>query len=75
MEIGKFCGEFRVNDMGMMLKEISPNNFKALSAFEHGRSTNISHVLNYFNNCQTTELEEKFLAGLSATIRGLKNVK
>ena len=73
MKIGEFCGTFRTNEMGLLLRELAPTQVKALSAFEHGRSTNLEHILNYFNNCQTPELEEKFLQGLCATIKGIKH--
>ena len=46
--IGKYCRKFRITELECSLKDIEGNeNIKALSAFEHGKSSNINHLF-YF---------------------------
>lgn len=45
--IGKYCREYRKNK-GVTLREVEGSDFiKSLSAFESGRSSNISHFFKY----------------------------
>lgn len=69
--IGKYCRYYRMNVLKMTLKEVEGSfNVKALSSFEHGRSTNINHLLKYVKCCRTKEEKLDFLQGLITTIEG-----
>lgn len=69
--IGKYCRKFRITELECSLKDIEGNeNIKALSAFEHGKSSNINHLLKYVKYCKTMEQKERFVQGLITTIRG-----
>lgn len=69
--IGKYCRYYRMHVLEMTLKEIEGSeNIKALSSFEHGRSTNLEHLLKYVKQCKTHEQKIKFLQGLIKTIEG-----
>lgn len=63
--IGKYCRKFRINELEMTLKEVEGSeNVKTLSSFEHGRSSNLKHLLKYVKACKTREQKLKFLQGL-----------
>lgn len=65
VKIGKYCRKFRINELEMTLKEVEGNtNIKTLSSFEHGRSSNLKHLLKYVKACKTKEQKLKFLQGL-----------
>ena len=54
MELNKFCKHFREEVLQITLKEMENRtgiNLKTLSAFEHGRSTNINHLISYYKIC------------------------
>lgn len=54
MKINKFCKNFREEVLKITLKEMEIKtgvNLKTLSAFEHGRSTNINHLISYYEIC------------------------
>ena len=54
--IGKLCREYRMIHLQATLKDIEGNeNIKSLSSFEHGRSSNINHVIKYVEYCETKE--------------------
>ena len=72
MTIGRFCGDFRTNVLKLMLKDLAPNNIKALSAFENGRSSNMHHLTTYFNRCDATQ-EEQFVKTLAQALKEIKN--
>lgn len=47
VKIGKFCREFR-NEIGVPLRDVAgPELLKNVSAFEHGRSSNIVYLFYY----------------------------
>lgn len=61
-----FCKEFRSEYLGITLKEIQDIYgipFKALSAFENGRSTNINHLNTYYLLCKTQADRNEFIKG------------
>ena len=63
--IGKYCRYYRMNVLKKTLKEVEGSfNVKALSAFEHGRSTNINHLLKYVKSCKNYEQKIEFLQGI-----------
>ena len=56
LNIGLFCRNFRVMVLHKKLREFeTKTNIKTLSAFEHGRSTNMKHMFTYIDNCDTSE--------------------
>lgn len=65
VKIGKYCRKFRINELEMTLKEVEGSaNVKTLSSFEHGRSSNLKHLLKYVKACKTKEQKLNFLQGL-----------
>lgn len=58
-----------MNVLELTLKEVEGNeNIKTLSSFEHGRSTNLEHLLKYVKQCKTQEQKLDFLQGLITRI-------
>lgn len=54
MKINRFCKQFREEILKITLQEMENKtgiNLKTLSAFEHGRSTNINHLNSYYKIC------------------------
>lgn len=50
--VGQFCRYFRSEVLNLTLQEMSDKvNVKnsTLSSFENGRSTNFSHIINYYS--------------------------
>lgn len=69
--IGKYCRNYRITVLELTLKEVEGNeNVKTLSSFEHGRSSNLEHLLKYVKQCKTQEQKMNFLQGLITTIEG-----
>lgn len=61
-----FCKNFRINHLKVTLQEIQDMHgipFKALSAFENGRSTNINHLNTYYLLCKTQADRNEFIKG------------
>lgn len=66
-----FCKEFRSEYLNITLKEIQDIYgipFKALSAFENGRSTNIKHLNTYYLLCKTQEDRNEFIKGFDVAM-------
>lgn len=64
-DIGQFCRVFRIVELDKTLKEVEGDeNIKALSSFEHGKSSNISHLVKYIRACENKEQRLKFLNSL-----------
>lgn len=66
--VGNYCKEFRLS-LGMTLKDLSNASgigIKTISAFEHGRSSNMVIIFQaYWNACDgDVELQKKFSDGL-----------
>lgn len=62
--LGKYCKEYR-NKHNATLKEIGgEESVKILSAFEHGRSSNIRHLVPYIRLAEKHGEKEKFLIGI-----------
>ena len=64
--IQDFCKNFRTNYLKITLQEIQDIHgipFKALSAFENGRSTNIKHLNTYYLLCKTKADRSVFIKG------------
>ena len=63
-----FCKDFRTNYLNITLQKIQDNHgipFKALSAFENGRSTNINHLKTYYLLCKTQVDRNEFIKGFN----------
>lgn len=70
VKIGKYCRKFRITELELTLKEVEGGeNIKALSSFEHGRSTNINHLLKYVKCCKDREQQLNFLLGIVDIMR------
>ena len=53
------------------LKEVEGSeNIKTLSGFEHGRSTNLEHLIKYVKQIESKDQKQKFLQGLITVIEG-----
>lgn len=66
-----FCKDFRTNYLKLTLQEIHDIYgipFKALSAFENGRSTNIQHLNTYYLLCKTKADRQAFISGFDKAI-------
>lgn len=75
-KIGKYCRNFRMTELELTLREVEGSeNIKALSSFEHGRSTNIKHLLKYVRCCKDHKQQIQFLKGLINIIEGENNGK
>jgi hypothetical protein len=64
--IGQRCAEFRKTVMGLTLREfqyLTDENYKTLSAFEHGRSSNLRFIWVYYDQCEEYE-KPKFVSYL-----------
>lgn len=62
----EFCKSFRTDYLKLTLQEIQKQYgipFKALSAFENGRSTNIKHLNTYYLLCKTQADRNEFIKG------------
>jgi hypothetical protein len=71
--IGDYCRNFRIHVLDMPLKEIEGStNIKTLSGFEHGRSSNITHIMKYIRKCSGNEQRLLFLKGLISTIERIE---
>lgn len=64
--IQEFCREFRTEHLKITLMEIQEKYgipYKALSAFENGRSTNIKHLNTYYLLCKNQVDRNEFIKG------------
>ncbi len=72
MTIGKFCQAFRTDVLKLRLKDLAPDTIGTLSAFEHGSSTNMNHLLTYYK-AATAEQRTVFMDGLKNTLEEMTN--
>ena len=73
--IGKYCRDFRKHKLQLTLVsfcDLTNTNFKTLSAFELGRSTNIEHVFKYLDLCDESNKKE-FIIGFALLLGEIKN--
>ena len=64
--VQEFCKDFRINYLKLTLQEIQDTYgipFKALSALENGRSTNIQHLNTYYLLCKNRKDRKCFIDG------------
>lgn len=76
LEISEFCKGFRRQILNLTLQEMEEKTgvkFSTLSAFENGRSKNLSHVLKYV---EVADEDQKafFISGFNRILRGAPNV-
>ena len=72
MTIGKFCQAFRTDVLKLRLKDLAPDTIGTLSAFEHGSSTNMNHLLTYYK-AATAEQRTIFIAGIKLSLEEMTN--
>lgn len=71
LKIGKYCRKFRITELEMTLKQVEGSeNVRALSSFEHGRSSNLNHLVKYVCKCKDKEQRYLFLQGLIDVLEG-----
>lgn len=71
LKIGKYCRKFRITELEMTLKQVEGSeNIKALSSFEHGRSSNMIHLIKYVRCCKDKEQQIDFLCGIVKILEG-----
>ena len=66
LNVGKYCRNFRINEMGLSLKDfsnITGLNNKNVNAFEFGRANNIQYLFYYYRLCNES-MKNKFSRGL-----------
>lgn len=70
---GEYCRKYRM-EKGATLKDIEgSDDIKALSAFEMGRSTNISHLLKYVMYANKNGDGANFMTGFAKVVWGMKD--
>lgn len=65
--IGDYCRLFRKHTLGYTLTEmekLTGFNYKTISAFEHGKSTNMLILLSYYGLCENPRMKDNFIYGL-----------
>lgn len=61
-KLGQYCRYFRREVLKMTLQEIQGDlSLKGISHFEHGRSTNISHLSRYLKACNVESQKREFM--------------
>ena len=64
--VQNFCREFRTEYLKITLQEIQEKYgipYKALNAFENGRSSNINHLNTYYLLCKNRKDRQHFIDG------------
>lgn len=71
-QIGGYCRNYRINELQLTLKEVAgeTTNIKTLSAFEHGRSSNMFHIMKYLYACPNNSYRMGFIQGLNDLLGG-----
>lgn len=73
-KVGLYCRDYRMNVLKLTLEEVANGtNIKTLSGFEHGRSTNVLHVIKYIDSCFNRQYVIEFLEGLCEIMEGSNN--
>lgn len=71
IKIGSYCRKFRKYELEMTLEEVANgDNIKTLSAFEHGRSSNMFHIMKYLYACKDNGYKMGFIQGLNDIMGG-----
>lgn len=71
IKIGNYCRKFRMYELEMTLEEVAKeDNIKTLSAFEHGRSSNVYHIMKYLFACPNDSYRLGFIQGLNDVMGG-----
>lgn len=68
LKVGAYCRYFRVHDLGLTLQNLSDHSgytTQTISAFEHGKSSNMLLLFSvYWNACKDDEVKRSFSNGL-----------
>lgn len=66
LKLGKFCKDFRINELLLSLTDFSNNNnisLKNVWAFENGKSSNLKYLFYYYNSCKGCQ-KDNFIKGV-----------
>lgn len=67
--IGEYCRNYRMN-LNLTLNDVGGfEQVKNLSAFEHGRSSNIDHLVKYIKLSASLNDEANFIHGLFEVVK------
>lgn len=66
--IGRYCRKYRMSKGATLRGICYENEVKTLSAFEHGRSSNIEHLKKYFELSVTLNDVDNFMNGLKEVL-------
>lgn len=69
-----FCQYFREDVLKITLKDMSKKTgvkFGTISAFEKGRSHNLTHLYKYMSLCDTRQLKDIFKQGIGDTLENV----
>lgn len=70
-KIGDYCRTFRMVTLRKRLIDVAGDtNIKTLSGFEHGRSSNIEYMNNYYQACDTESQQMLFKQGIDDILMG-----
>ena len=73
--IGQYCRTYRITVLKKPLKEVAKGaTDQTLSHFEHGRSTNIVHLVRYFNACDNVNQQIDFMKGITELLIELRGL-
>lgn len=68
LRIATYCRYFRVHELNMTLKNLSDRSnysVQTISAFEHGKSSNLLLLFSvYWNACESDKMKHLFSNGL-----------
>ena len=68
-EIGEYCRKYRESKQVTLLELGGVDQIKNLSAFEHGRSTNVNHLTKYVLLSVSLKDNDYFMAGLTEVVK------
>lgn len=68
-DIGEYCRKYRESKQVTLQELGGVDQIKNLSAFEHGRSTNVNHLTKYVLLSIAQKDNVAFMAGLTEVVR------
>lgn len=70
LEVGSYCRHYRMFVAELTLKDVVGENYvKNLSAFEHGRSSNLIYLLEYMRIADERFELNEFVSGLMGIVK------
>ena len=70
LEVGSYCRHYRMFVAELTLKDVVGENYvKNLSAFEHGRSSNLIYLLEYMRLADERFELDEFVSGLMGIVK------